>query len=84
MSKNKNHCLICGDTHSGECSPESFNFYQCSNCSEAQRLPFDAAMFGLKGIYCCGTQDNPITAEDTWVPITYDKYIEIEKSKSPE
>lgn len=50
------HCVICGDTHSGECSEGSFVKFKCKNCGLDQKLPWDVLAFcGLEGMYCgCG------------------------------
>lgn len=70
------HCYVCGDTHSGKCSPDSFIYYHCSNCDKPNELPFDAAMFGLNGIYCC---DKP--ASETWKVITHERYLELKNQQ---
>lgn len=72
------HCLNCGDTHSGECDPGSFEYFQCSNCSRKQQLPWDALAFcgGLKGIICgCGKP-----AEYHWKNMEYADWAAAEES----
>ena len=68
------HCGLCGNTHTGECHPDAFNYYQCSDCQGIHQMPFDAC-FGFENIHCCS---NEKSAADTWQPITHQKYIELE------
>ena len=72
------HCLNCGDTHSGECSPNSFVYYQCSECDRSQMMPWDALAFGggLSNCYCgCGAE-----ADKSWQRIDHEKYLEVVKN----
>lgn len=56
------HCLMCGNTHSGKCHPESFVYFRCDNCEQVVDMPRDAAAFGLEYCFCgCGAP-----ADDTW------------------
>ncbi len=77
--KKEKHCGFCGDTHSNECNPSSFNFYKCK-CGMTQFMPWDAVAFGggLQGIICgCNGK-----AEECWESIDYKKYTKIEKFKT--
>lgn len=71
MGKAK-HCLDCGDTHSGDCDPRSFEYFQCENCTRKQMLPWDAvALVGLGGIQCgCGKP-----ADANWKSLTHEQYL---------
>lgn len=68
------HCGICGNTHSGNCKPDSFAYFQCSDCKGGQMMPFDAC-FGFEHIHCCSDKKS---AADTWVSITYEQYKQLE------
>lgn len=68
------HCLMCGETHSGDCNPRSFVYFK--TCVGVERMPFDAMAFGGfgndddPGIICAC--DKP--ARDCWESITYEQY----------
>jgi len=64
------HCLGCGDTHSGDCHPSSFEHFKCS-CGLLQKLPWDVvSLCGLDGMICgCGLEAN-----DSWEMITHEAY----------
>lgn len=66
------HCLICGDTHSGNCSPSAFVYFQCCRCTRKQDLPWDSMMFGLTGMTCgCGAD-----AGSSWDSLTHEQWRE--------
>lgn len=50
------HCLICGETHSGKCSPDAFADLKCNKCGQVIDMPWDAVLIcGTSGIQCgCG------------------------------
>ena len=71
------HCLICGNTHSGNCDPGAFNYYQCKSCGIGQQLPWDAVAFnGLENTYCACNEE----ASECWESIDYTAYKEIEEA----
>lgn len=65
------HCGFCGNSHSGDCHPESFKYFECSNCKLLQQLPWDVLAFcGWGNMVCnCGKR-----AEDSWQSITHEEY----------
>jgi hypothetical protein len=72
------HCLDCGEEHSGECDPGSFEYFQCKHCTRKQVLPWDALAFGggLRNIICgCGK-----AAEDHWKNVPHDEWKALEES----
>lgn len=68
------HCNLCGNTHSGDCSPDAFAYYQCTDCKGGQMMPFDAC-FGFENIQCCSHEKS---AADTWVSITHEQYKQLD------
>lgn len=67
------HCVVCGERHTGDCSPQAFAYYQCELCDNKVQMPWDAVqMVGLKNCYCrCNAP-----AEEAWKQITYKEYME--------
>lgn len=72
----QDHCLVCGNTHRGDCDPSSFNYYRCK-CGLIQSIPWDAVAYGggLSGLHCgCGGK-----AEECWESIDHEKYLKIQR-----
>ena len=70
-------CMMCGNTHIGKCLPDSFRYFQCTNCHGLQQMPFDAC-FGFENIHCC---NHELSAADTWQPISTERYLELEPAE---
>lgn len=71
-------CVMCGNTHSGDCTPDSFAYFKCSNCHGLQQMPWDA-LFGFENIHCCS---NDLSAQDTWESISTERYLELEAAQT--
>jgi len=78
MVEKAKYCGKCGETHSGECDPNSFVYYTCDGCERLQMLPWDVTAFcGLKGMHCgCGAK-----ADKSWKPISHIKYLELKNEQ---
>lgn len=72
------HCLFCGNTHTGDCNPQSFAYFICKDCKGTNMMPLDAC-FGFDAIHCCSDEKS---AADTWVRISYEQYKQEEMSNA--
>lgn len=69
------HCGLCGNTHAGKCSADSFEYFQCVKCGATQMMPFDAVAYcGIDGINCaCGKN-----AAEVWKNISHAEFLNLE------
>lgn len=74
LQHQRKHCSFCGNTHAGDCPPDAFAYFQCSECKGGQMMPFDAC-FGFEYMKCCSDEKS---AAETWVSITFEQYKKLE------
>ena len=71
QQSNGKHCYVCGNTHSNECNPDDFDYFQCTECKTLQQLPSDVCGFGgLSGIRCACNRE----ASKVWRHVSFEEY----------
>ena len=74
QQSNSRHCYLCGLSHNGACNPNSFDYFQCTECQTLQQLPKDVCGFGgIDGYFCFCNK----SGAEVWKQISFQEYMKL-------